>query len=215
METPLKLLQGLIIPKSMNRAREAWVFLLLILPPVGLAIAYEAGEVGIIVAAVLGLTLAVLLRTSLVKLSKSQLERYYNPLVQSLADADGLAAHCRTQIDARLKEERIRLTKERDEGLKRAEETYFKAIAAGEAHRDERLRKINEVYAQQIVDVQTTQQRDLRTALDTHDRKLAELRAQVETAFPKLEGKYKTMKSRSRIVTKPHGKEWRDNGARD
>ena len=132
METPLKLLEGLIIPKSMKGGREAWVFIALILPLVGIAIAYEGGEIGIGAAAVAGLTLAVLLRTWLVKLSKSQLERYYTPLVQTLSDADGLTAHCRGLVDARLKEERKRVTAQRDEGLKRAEDEYRNSITDGE-----------------------------------------------------------------------------------
>jgi hypothetical protein len=194
METPLKLLEGLIIPKAMKGAREAWVFIVLILPLVGIAIAYEGGEIGIGAAAVLGLTLAVLLRTWLVKLSKTQLERLYNPLHQTLSDADVLTAYCRGVVDAQLKEERRRLTAMRDDELKRAEDEYRKSIANGEAHRDERLRKINEVYAERMVEIQTGQQRDLRAALDAHDRRLSELRAQVEISFPKLERKYQSMK---------------------
>ena len=38
METPLKLLEGLIIPKSMKGGREAWVFSFVILPLVGIAL---------------------------------------------------------------------------------------------------------------------------------------------------------------------------------
>ncbi len=146
METPLKLLEGLIIPKSMKGARELWVFIFVVLPLVGTAIDFE-GEIGVATAAagVLGLALAVLLRTWLVKLSKSQLERYYTPLVQTLSDADGLTAHCRGLVDARLKEERKRVTAQRDQDLKRCEEEYRRMIAEGEAQRDERLRKINEV----------------------------------------------------------------------
>ena len=57
-------------------------------------------------AAVAGVTLAFLLRTWLVKLSKSQLESRYMPLMQSLADADGLdralprPGRCRVQRGA-------------------------------------------------------------------------------------------------------------------
>ena len=147
-------------------------------------------------AAVVGRALAFVLRTWLVKLSKSQLESRYVPLMQSLADADGLTAHCRGLVDARLKEERKRIAARRDDELKRAEENYRKAFAAAEAQRDEKLRKINEVYAERMVEVQTTQQRDMREALDEHDRRLAELRGQVETSLPKLDEKYKELKER-------------------
>jgi S-DNA-T family DNA segregation ATPase FtsK/SpoIIIE len=44
METPLKLVEGLIIPKSMKGAREAWVFIFVILPLLGLAFAFDSGE---------------------------------------------------------------------------------------------------------------------------------------------------------------------------
>jgi ABC-type multidrug transport system fused ATPase/permease subunit len=205
LEMPLKLLQGLIIPKSMKGAREIWVFLILTLPLIGIAFGLELGEIGIGAAAVVGIALGAALRTWLINLSKSQLERYYNPLMQSLADADGLAAFCRTKVDTLLKEERIRLTREREDGLKQAEANYNKAIAAGEAARDEKLRKINELYAQQMVDVQTNQQVQMRDALELHDRKLSDLRGQVETSFPKLDSKYNALKQE---IHERHKAEW-------
>ncbi len=101
MDGPLKLLEKLLIPKIMKGAREIWVYLLFILPLAGGA-AYatdmDMSYVGI--AAVIGGVLGFLLRTSLVKLSKTQLERLYTPLTQSLADADGLNAYCRARVDA-------------------------------------------------------------------------------------------------------------------
>ena len=77
-----------------------------------------------------------------------------------------LTAHCRGLVDAAFKEERKRIAARRDDELKRAEENYRKAFAAAEAQRDEKLRKINEVYAKRMVEVQTTQQRDMREAID-------------------------------------------------
>ena len=47
-----------------------------------------------------------------------------------------------------------------------------------------------------MVEVQTTQQRDMREAIDAHDRRLAELRGQVQTSLPKLDEKYKVLKER-------------------
>ena len=94
-----------------------------------------------------GGVLAFVLRTWLVKLSQSQLESRYAPLMHALADADALTAHCRGLVDAAFKEERKKIAARRDDELKRIEETYRKAFAAAEAHRDEKLRKINEVYA--------------------------------------------------------------------
>ncbi len=199
MEPPLKLLESLIIPKAMKGGREAWVFVFVILPLVGLAFALGSGDNMITMigaAAVVGAVLAFLLRTWLVKLSQSQLESRYVPLMHALADADALTAHCRGLVDAAFKEERKRIAARRDDELKRAEENYRKAFAAAEAQRDEKLRKINEVYAERMVEVQTTQQRDMREAIEKHDRRLAELRVQVQTSLPKLDEKYKALKER-------------------
>ena len=70
MDQPLKLLEGLIIPKAMKGGREAWVFILLISVFAGLGMLIEGGVTGLGVGAVLGGVLAFLLRTWLVKLSK-------------------------------------------------------------------------------------------------------------------------------------------------
>ena len=71
MEPPLKLLEGLIIPKSMKGGREAWVFIFVIVPLVGLAWSMGLDATGMIGAAVVvGAVLAFLLRTWLVKLSQ-------------------------------------------------------------------------------------------------------------------------------------------------
>jgi len=199
METPLRLLEGLIIPKAVKGRRDAWIFIVLILGAVGLVVGlFGVDMIGIGAAAVAGATIAYLLRTWLVKLSRSQLERLYVPLMQNLADADALTVHCRGLADAAVKEQRRRVTARRDEDLKRVEEDFRKAFIAAEAQRDERLRKINELYASGMVEVQTRQQRDLREALDSHDRLMAELRSRSETAPPKLEGKYNALKQQIR-----------------
>jgi DNA segregation ATPase FtsK/SpoIIIE, S-DNA-T family len=205
METPLKLLEGLIIPKAMKGAGEAWVFVFVIVPLVGLALFMGLDMYGMIAALVVGGVVAFALRMWLVKLSQSQLESRYAPLMHALADADALTAYCRSGIDAVFKEERKKIAARREEDLKRVEETYRKAFATAEAHRDEKLRKINEVYASRMVEVQTTQQRDMREALDQHDRRLAELRTQVETSVPKLERDYKSQKER---FAKGHETAW-------
>ena len=198
MDPSLKLVEGLIIPKAMKGGREAWVFILVILPLVGIVVALGVDDsgIGIGAAAVAGAALAFALRTWLVKLSKSQLESRYLPLMQNLADADGLTAHARALLDDRVKEARKRVATQRDEELKRAEENFRKAFVAAESQRDERLRKINEVYATRMVEVQTAQQRDMRSAIDDHDRRIAELRAQAETNLPRLEEKYKALKAK-------------------
>ncbi len=195
-DQPLRLLEGLIIPKSMKGGREAWVFILLMSIFGGLGFWLMDDITGLAVGAVLGGILAFLLRTWLVNLSKVQLGRLYTPLTQALADADALTAFCRVQVAAQLKEERKRIVARRDDDLKRVEETYRRAFASAETQRDERLRKINEVYAQRNVEVQTTQQRDLREAIDGHDRRMAELKTMSDTGYPKLDEKYKALKER-------------------
>ena len=89
---------------------------------------------GVIAAVVVGGVLAFLLRTWLVKLSQSQLESRYVPLMHSLADADALTAHCRGLVDAAFKEERKKIAARRDEELKRVDENYKKAFAVGRGH---------------------------------------------------------------------------------
>jgi DNA segregation ATPase FtsK/SpoIIIE, S-DNA-T family len=198
MEPPLRLLEGLIIPKSMQGAREAWVFVIFILVLVGGALAIQADPYVIGAAAVVGAVLAFLVRTWLAKLSKTQLTRLYDPLTQSLADADGLTAHCRALVDAKLKAERKRVTLRRDDELKQAEDNFRRTHAAAEAQRDERLRQINETYALRMVEVQTTRERNLRDAIDTHDKRLAAIKTQRETSLPKLDQKYRALKDQIR-----------------
>ena len=205
MDPPLRLLEGLIIPKSMKGGREAWVFILLISLFAGAGMLIEGGVTGLVVGVVLGGVLAFLLRTWLVKLCKVQLERLYTPLTQSLADADALTAYCRVKVAAEFKEERKRIATRREEDLKQVDINFHRAFAAAEARRDEKLRKINEVYAEQMVEVQTTRERDMRSALDAHDRRMAELRAMTETGYPKLDGKYKAYKER---IRSKHETEW-------
>jgi hypothetical protein len=211
MEPPLKLLEALIIPKSMKGGREAWVFILLIGLCAGLAAALIGEPVSIAAGAVAGAILAFLARIWLVNLCKTQLQRLYVPLMQSLADADALTTHCRSRIDAHLKAEKRRIGTRREEDLKQADQNYRTAFVTAEAKRDEKLRKINDVYADRMVEIQTTQQREMRLAIDVHDKRMAEIRAYSETAFPKLEGKYKSLKDR---ISTGYGTAWSAMAAR-
>ncbi len=194
METPLKLLEALIIPKSMKGRREAWIYIVVIGLIVGVAAMAGGGAAGIGGGVAAGAALAVLLRIWLVKLSKNQLERLYLPLMQALADSDNLTAYARGIVDDRLKEARQQLSSRREEELKRNEANHARLLKAAEAQRDERLRKINEIYAARMVDVQTIQQRDLRDAIETHDRHMAELKAQSQSKSQKLDEKYRALK---------------------
>ena len=95
MEPPLKLLEGLFIPKLMIGNREVWVHLVVVGAIVGIAAMGGGGPTGIGGGVAAGAALTLLLRIWLIKLSKGQLERLYLPLMHALSDADNLAAYCR------------------------------------------------------------------------------------------------------------------------
>ena len=194
MGPSVKLLEELLIPRSMKGARESWVFIVAILGLVVLSALAGGGAAGMIGAVVAGAALGIVLRMQLIKLSKAQLSRLYTPLTQTLADADGLTAHCRGLDQARFKTALEAITARRDEDLRQAKEAHAKAISAGEAARDERLRKINELYAQRQVEVQTLQARAMREAIDAHDRRMAELKVKSESSLRKLDENYKALK---------------------
>ncbi len=198
MDQPLSLLEGLIIPKMMNGAKEVWLFVVVIALFGGLGFLVGLEGTALIGALFVGLAAAGALRMWLVKLSKQQLDRSYVPLTQTLADTDGLTAFCRSQVDAKRKEALARAAAKHEDDLKKARQAHAATIAKGEANRDERLRKINEVYAQTMTDVQTTQTRAMRDAVDIHDRRVVELKNQKDSSFKKLEESYQSLKQQVR-----------------
>lgn len=195
MEAPLKLLEGLIIPKSMKGSNEIWVFVVVTLSLIGLAVYAGASSEMLGAATGVGLALSLAVRFWLVQLSSQQLARLYVPLRQSLADADGLATHGLTEIDKRRDQAIQHATERRATDLKKAQEDYSAGIARAESLRDDRLRKINEIYASRMVDVQTTQQRDLRDAIDLFDRRILDLTTQSEASLRKLDENYRNLKA--------------------
>jgi len=199
MEPAIKILEGLIVPKTMKGAREAWVFIVPLLICVGVAIATAMPAAGIAGLAVTGLAIGGLLRTWLVQLSKTQLQRLYNPLVQSLADAGGLTSYCRAQAEARYAEERKRLATRHEEDVKLAKESHVRAIDNGETKRDERIRQINEIYAQRMVDIQTTQASEMSAAVESHRQRMSEIQTQSERSLVKLDEQYKSLKEQVRV----------------
>ncbi len=205
LEHPLKLVEGLIIPKMLKAANEVWVILFgvaaLVIPIAFVSL--DPTTLG--VAAVLGLALGVGLRVWLLNLSKAQLARVYNPLMQSLADADGLSAHSRGLADARLKLAKEKAAAKQNDDLQKAKDRHAFVIKAGEDNRDQRLRKINEVYAQRMTDVQTTQAREMREAIEAHDLRTADLKSRSESSFKKLEENYQTLKSQ---IKSKHEASW-------
>src|SRR5208337_2746929 len=166
---------------------------------VGIAIVQEMPAAGIAGLALTGLAAGGLLRTWLVQLSKTQLQRLYNPLVQSLADADGLTAYCRAQAEARYAEERKRLAARHEEDVKLAKESHVRAIDSGETKRDERIRQINEIYAQRMVDIQTTRASAMSAAVESHRQRMSEIQTQSERSLVKLDEQYKSLKEQVRV----------------
>ena len=138
------MLEGPIIPKSMKGAREPGSFIVPlplcvgVARPAGTAVSrrcraghHRAGP---------GRPPAHLAGS----VARKQLQRLYNPLVQSLADAAWLNAHCKSLADARFAEERKRLARPQRRGAEAGEGMHEGAISTGEAARDEHLRRINE-----------------------------------------------------------------------
>lgn len=217
----LTLLEGLIIPKSIRGARKAWVFVAAAALLSGGAVLAGLGNVAIGVAAVFGLGLGFVLVIWLRELSRSQLTTLYMPLMQSLADADNLAQHCRDLADTRLREARQRLTEGRNEALRKAGDEQARAIATNESQRDDRLRQINKQFADRTVEAQTTQARAMLEAVEGHPRRMAELKGAAQAAFSQLDTSYQAHreKVRNRFETtwRTVYERWRDGlgGAAD
>ncbi len=213
MDPPLKLLEGLVIPKLMQGNREVWVHLVVVGSMIGMALLAGGGASAIGGGLAAGVAGTILLRIWLLKLSREQLQRLHAPLMQALADADNLIAHLKAGVDAQLSQAQHDLRVRREEDVRQADHQHARTIRAGEATRDERLRKINEIYATRMTEVQTNQQRELREAIDAHDRLMAELKVQAEAKAVKLDEKYRTLKeqlqSRFETAWRPMVDAWR------
>jgi DNA segregation ATPase FtsK/SpoIIIE-like protein len=201
MEAPLKLLEGLIIPKVLKGQNEAWIYVLVPLLVVGIALIVGGGLTlpGLVGGAIGGAAAAVLLRMWLAKVAKSQLEERYLPLMQWLADADNLAAYCRGLADDRLNQARQALSARRKEDEERVELNKAKSHRAAEGQRDERLRQINEVYTDRLVEVRSAEQRSAREAEEEHKRRMVELQTQGEVKKQRLDEKYRALKEQIKI----------------
>ena len=184
---------------------EIWVILFGVLVIVLPAAFFSLDVTSLGIAAIIGLGLGVALRSWLLNLSKTQLGRVYKPLMQSLADADGLSAHSRSLADAKLKQARERAASKQTEDVQKAKDRHAFVIKAGEDNRDERLRKINEVYAQRMTDVQTTQAREMREAIEAHDLRMLDLKSRSDATFKKLDENYQALKSQ---IKSRHDSSW-------
>ena len=200
LNEPLKLLEKLVIPKSMKGANEAWVYITMLVLALVFAgmLGADATVTGVLVG--VGLVLALALRMWLVNLSKFQLERLYKPLTQSLADAEGLGAYCKAQVDLQFQEALKRLAAQQEKELQQAKDDHARTIAQGEADRDEKLRKINEDYARKRTDAQTLQAKAMVEAVQSHERRMADLKTKNEAGVARLEDGYREIKEKIRTT---------------
>ncbi|WP_250846803.1 FtsK/SpoIIIE domain-containing protein [Aquisphaera insulae] len=211
MERPLKILEGLIIPRSIKGANEAWTLIVPLVAAVAAAVAMGLDLTGTIGLSVAALAAGVALRFSLVRLAKQQIEHLYNPLRQSLSDANGLLLFCKAGADARHAAARKQVTTRHEDELKRAKEAHAASISTGESIRDERLREINDTYGRQRVEVQTNQARAMRAAVDGHDSRMAELPAQSERKLAQLDEGYRALKEQ---ISTRHEARWNNLASR-
>ncbi|AMV39411.1 FtsK/SpoIIIE domain-containing protein [Planctomyces sp. SH-PL62] len=200
MGPPLKLLERLIIPRSMKGANEAWVYIITALIGGGVGLAFGADLSVTAILAGVGLALGLAIRMKLVELSKQQLDRLYKPLMQSASDAAGLADHAKARIDGRFQESLRTLDARREKDLEQAKEAHTLTIAQGEADRDERLRQINEVYARKLRENSEERDARAREAVETHARKIADLKAKSEAGAIQLEEGHRTIKAQALAV---------------
>jgi DNA segregation ATPase FtsK/SpoIIIE, S-DNA-T family len=210
LEPNLAMLEGLIIPKAMKGKRFLWIFVILLLvlifpslyilgPVSGLAVAFGVAGVG-----------GYLLKLQLYKLSRTQVGKFYYPLMQAMIDAESLVQEARATADEQLKTERQKVATLRDEAMQKAKQKQSTTITNGENDRDERLRVINEVYAKRKVETQTKLAREMREAVDLHDKKMIEIPALHEAAVQKLDGKYHALKEKLR---NHHESAWQEMAA--
>jgi DNA segregation ATPase FtsK/SpoIIIE, S-DNA-T family len=198
LEPNLAMLEGLAIPKAMKGRRFIWLFVILFLLLVIPLCVWLDPLIGLAVALVVAVGGGFFLKVQLYSLSRTQVGKFYYPLMQALIDAETLVKEARTTADDRLKSEKLRIAGVRDESYNKAKTKQTKAIADGEANRDERLRVINEIYATRKVETQTKLARDMREAVDLHDKKMAELPIQHEASVKKLVDKYQALKEKIR-----------------
>ncbi|WP_435008099.1 FtsK/SpoIIIE domain-containing protein [Tundrisphaera lichenicola] len=197
-EPNLVMLEGLVIPKLMKGRGYLWIiaglFALLVAPLIWL----QGVAIGLPVALAIAAVGGFFLKMQLQKLARTQVGRFYYPLVQTMIDAEALALAARKVVDQQLKEDRLKVAAARDQAIQAARQKQTKALADAEADRDERLRLINEVFARQTVEIQTKLAREMREAVDLHEKAAAELPAKNEATSKKLEDKYRAAKDEIR-----------------
>ena len=198
LEPSLALLEGLVIPKSMKGRGFIGIFVVLgVVLTVPLVVLLDPG-VGLAVAALLTGVGGYLLKVQLYKLSAAQVGKFLYPVSQALIDCEAMVKDARAAADEQVRADKQKNAAARDETLGKAKQKQAQAIAASEANRDERLRVINEVYANRRVEAQTKLAREMREAVDLHDRRVREIPTQHEAAVRKLDERYQALKERIR-----------------
>ncbi len=182
----------------MKGRRFVWIFVVLFLLLVFPLIWLEGPAIGLPVALVVAVGGGFFLKSRLYALSRMQVGKFYYPISQSLVNLEAMVVEARAAADEALKQERLRVAGVRDEAMSKAKQKQSKTIADGEANRDERLRQINEVFARKKVETQTRLAREMREAVDAHDKRMAELPVQHEASVRKLEEKYQALKEKIR-----------------
>ncbi|AGA28803.1 FtsK/SpoIIIE domain-containing protein [Singulisphaera acidiphila] len=195
-EPDLALLEALYLPRMLKGNRYFWIglvlFLILIVPAVKLSDPAIGFGVAVVGSAVLG----YLLRSRIYAVAWQQVSRLYYPVFQSLVDTEAMATHFRTLATERLKTDRSQNSGRRENDLKQVKLNEVKMISEAEMMRDDRLRRINEVFAQRMVEIQTTQQTEMREAIASYERRQAEVRASYDASTQKLDEKFVDLKAK-------------------
>jgi DNA segregation ATPase FtsK/SpoIIIE, S-DNA-T family len=198
LESNLVMLEGLAIPKLMKGRGYLWIFAVLFLALAGLMTWLQGWQVGLPVALAISVGGGFFFKMQLTKLARSQVSKFYYPLVQAMLDAESQTDVCRKAVDGALKEHRLKVAATRDQALQAAKAKQSKAMADAEASRDERLRLINEVFARKTVEIQTRLAQEMREAVDVHEKIKVEMPTRFEAASRKIDEKYRTLKEEVR-----------------
>ena len=192
----LELLEALYLPRLLHGNRSLWLFPLLALPLVGLALKFTDPMMGIPLALLIAGLLTYWLRQQLFLLAAAQVNRLYHPLNQTTLDLVTMADSFRAQATERLKTERNRIAQQKEKDLVQLQKTEAETIAAREAQRDERLREINQVFATRKTDLQARQQIEMRDAVAAHEQAERDARTSFDSMNERLEERYATLKQR-------------------
>ncbi|WP_406693831.1 FtsK/SpoIIIE domain-containing protein [Singulisphaera sp. Ch08] len=198
-EPDLALLEALYLPRMLKGNRYLWfvfvLFLILIVPAVKLS----DPAVGVGVAVVGSAVLGYLLRGRIHAVAWQQVSHLYYPVFQSLVDTEAMANHFRSLAAERLKSDRAQNTLRRDNSLQQVKLNEAKSIAECERTRDERLRRINEVFAQRMVEIQSTQQTDMRAAIAAYELRQTASRTAYESGIQKLDERVADLKDKIKV----------------